>query len=136
MLAALDEITIKPDMLVLDGQGIAHPRRVGIAAHVGVLTGLPSIGCAKSLLCGHHSELPDERGASVPLIHRGEQIGAVLRSRVGVKPLYISSGHRVSLPSALQIILSCLTRYRLPETTRAADALASHGRVPAVQRAG
>lgn len=136
VLAALDEITIKPDMLVLDGQGIAHPRRVGIAAHVGVLTGLPSIGCAKSLLCGHHSELPDERGASVPLIHRGEQIGAVLRSRVGVKPLYISSGHRVSLPSALQIILSCLTRYRLPETTRAADALASHGRVPAVQRAG
>ncbi|MBC8163381.1 MAG: deoxyribonuclease V [Roseiflexaceae bacterium] len=136
VLAALSEISIKPDMLMLDGQGIAHPRRFGIAAHVGVLTGLPSIGCAKSLLCGRHGELPDERGASVPLIHRGEQIGAVLRSRVGVKPLFISIGHRIGLASALGIVMACVTKYRLPEITRAADGLASHGRVPQVQRAG
>lgn len=134
VLKALEQIAIKPDMLMVDGQGIAHPRRMGIAAHIGVLTDMPAIGCAKSLLCGHHSPVPDERGASVPLIHRGEQIGAVLRSRSGVKPLYISIGHRVSLPTALDIVMSCLTKYRLPETTRAADGLASHGKVPAVVR--
>lgn len=130
VLAALDQLTHKPDLLMCDGQGIAHPRRLGIASHVGVLTDTPSIGCAKSLLCGHHDPVPDERGAAVPLIHRGEQIGAVLRSRVGVKPLYISSGHRISLETALAIVVACLTKYRLPETTRAADALASHGKIP------
>lgn len=132
VLKALEQIAIKPDMLVVDGQGIAHPRRMGIAAHLGVLTNMPAIGCAKSLLFGHHAPVPDERGASVPLIHRGEQIGAVLRSRVGVKPLYISIGHRVSLPTALDIVISCLTKYRLPETTRAADGLASHGKIPVI----
>lgn len=132
VLRALDEIAIKPDMLVVDGQGIAHPRRLGIGAHLGVLTGIPAIGCAKSLLCGRHDPLPDERGASVPLIHRGEQIGAVLRSKVGVKPLYISVGHRISLPTALDVVMSCVTKYRLPETTRAADGLASHGRIPQI----
>lgn len=134
VLKALDQISIKPDMLMVDGQGIAHPRRMGIAAHLGVLTDMPSIGCAKSLLCGHHGLVPDERGASVPLIHRGEEIGAVLRSRVGVKPLYISIGHRVALATALDIVMSCLTKYRLPETTRAADGLASHGKIPAISR--
>ena len=132
VLKALEQIAITPDMLMVDGQGIAHPRRLGIAAHIGVLTGLPAIGCAKSLLCGRHAPLPDVRGATVPLIDRGEQVGAVLRSRVGVKPLYISIGHRVSLPTALEIVMACLTKYRLPETTRAADGLASHQRIPVV----
>jgi deoxyribonuclease V len=132
VLAALDELRLRPDLLICDGQGIAHPRRFGIAAHVGLLAGLPSIGCAKSLLTGRHDPVPDVRGAHVPLTYRGEQIGAVLRTRVGVKPLYISVGHRVSLPTALDIVMACVTKYRLPETTRAADGLASHGKIPVI----
>jgi deoxyribonuclease V len=134
VLAALDELRIRPDILICDGQGIAHPRRLGIATHVGLLSGLPSIGCAKSLLTGHHGTVPDVRGEHVPLIYRGEQIGAVLRTRVGVKPLYISLGHRISLASALEMVMACTTKYRLPETTRAADALASHGKIPNVEQ--
>ena len=134
VLAALDELRVRPDLLICDGQGIAHPRRLGIATHVGLLAGIPSIGCAKSLLVGRHDPVPDERGAYVPLTHRGEQIGVVLRTRVGVKPVYISVGHRISLPSAISFVMSCVTKYRLPETTRAADGLASHGKVPNVTR--
>jgi deoxyribonuclease V len=133
VLAALDELRVRPDLLICDGHGIAHPRRLGIAAHIGVLAGLPAIGCAKSLLVGHHGPLPDERGASVPLIHRGEQIGVVLRTRVGVKPVYISIGHRISRPTAIALVMACVTKYRLPETTRAADGLASHGKIPNVR---
>jgi deoxyribonuclease V len=131
-IAALSELRVRPDLLICDGQGIAHPRRFGIACHIGLLSGLPSIGCAKSLLTGHHSPVPDERGAYVPLTHRGEQIGVVLRTRVGTKPLYISVGHRISLDTAIHYVMSCTTKYRLPETTRAADGLASHGRVPRI----
>lgn len=131
-LAALDELRVQPDLLLCDGQGIAHPRRLGIAAHLGVYTGRPAIGCAKSLLCGHHGPVPDERGASVPLVHRGEQIGVALRTRPGVKPVYISVGHRISLPTAIEIVLACLTKYRLPEPIRAADALASRGKAPQI----
>jgi deoxyribonuclease V len=132
VLAALDELHVRPDLLICDGQGIAHPRRMGIATHVGLLAGIPSIGCAKSLLVGRHDPVPDERGAYVPLTQRGEQIGVVLRTRVGVKPLYVSVGHRISLPSAIAFVMSCVTKYRLPETTRAADGLASHGKIPNV----
>jgi deoxyribonuclease V len=134
VLAALDELRVRPDLLICDGQGIAHPRRLGIATHVGLLAGIPSIGCAKSLLVGRHDPVPDERGAYVPLTHRGEQIGVVLRTRVGVKPVYISAGHRISLLSAIGFVMSCVTKYRLPETTRAADGLASHGKIPHVAR--
>jgi deoxyribonuclease V len=135
VLAALDQLRTRPDLLICDGQGIAHPRRLGIASHIGVLTNLPTIGCAKSLLVGRHGPLPDERGAYVPLIHKGETIGAVLRTRPGVKPVYISPGHRISLASALHFVMSCTTKYRLPETTRAADGLASHGRIPIIEGA-
>jgi len=131
-VAAIEQLRVQPDLLICDGQGIAHPRRFGIACHLGLLTGIPSIGCAKSLLVGRYPPVPDERGASVPLMHRGEQVGAVLRTRPGTKPLFISIGHRVSLASALEYVMSCTTKYRLPETTRAADGLASHGRVPAI----
>jgi deoxyribonuclease V len=133
-LAALDELRIRPDLLLCDGQGIAHPRRFGIACHIGLLAGIPAIGCAKSLLTGHAGPLPDERGAHVALTYRGELIGAVLRTRVGTKPLYISVGHRISLPTALQYVMACVTKYRLPETTRAADKLASHGIAPVIAR--
>jgi deoxyribonuclease V len=133
VLAALAELRVRPDLLICDGHGIAHPRRLGIATHVGLLAGIPSIGCAKSLLVGHHAPVPDERGGYVPLTHRGEQIGVVLRTRVGVKPIYVSVGHRVSLPSAINFVMSCVTKYRLPETTRAADGLASHGKIPRIE---
>jgi deoxyribonuclease V len=133
VLAALEELRVRPDLLICDGQGIAHPRRMGIATHVGLLSGIPSIGCAKSLLVGHHAPVPDERGAYVPLTYRGEQVGVALRTRVGVKPVYISVGHRISLPSAIEFVMSCVTKYRLPETTRAADGLASHGKIPRVE---
>lgn len=132
VVAALGELHVRPDLLICDGQGIAHPRRFGIACHIGILSGLPSIGCAKSLLVGRHGPVPDERGASVPLIHRGEQVGVALRTRPGTKPVYISVGHRVSLATAIQFVMACTTKYRLPETTRAADGLASHGKVPVI----
>ena len=135
VMAALGQLRVRPDLLICDGQGIAHPRRFGIACHIGLLADLPSIGCAKSLLTGRHGPLPDERGATVPLVNRGEQIGVALRSRAGTKPLYISLGHRISLASAVSYVMACLTKYRLPETTRAADGLASHGRVPVISTA-
>ncbi len=126
VLDALEKITTIPDIILCDGQGIAHPRRFGIACHLGVLVDIPTIGVAKSLLVGKHEILPETKGSWQPLIHKGETIGAVLRSRTGVKPLYISSGHRVSLPTAIDYVLRCTPKYRLPETTRIADKLASN----------
>lgn len=124
-LEALRGLGIVPDLLLVDGQGIAHPRRLGVASHLGLLCDIPSIGVAKSRLIGEHGEVPDQRGAWTPLLDRGELIGAVLRTRPGVKPLYVSSGHRVSLPTAIAYVMACVTRYRLPETTRWAHRLAS-----------
>lgn len=125
VLAALEQLTVLPDLLLCDGQGIAHPRRFGIACHLGVLTDLPSIGVAKSRLVGIHGPVPQERGGWVSLLDKGEAVGAVLRTRAGVNPVFVSAGHRISLSSALYYVMACTTRYRLPETTRAADKLAS-----------
>jgi deoxyribonuclease V len=125
VLAALEELESLPQLLLVDGQGYAHPRRFGIACHLGVLTGIPAIGVGKTRLVGTHSEVPDRRGAWVPLVDKGETIGAVLRTRPGVKPLYISPGHRVSLAAAVDWVMYCTGRYRLPETTRQAHRLAS-----------
>lgn len=125
ILAALSKLRVTPDLLLCDGQGIAHPRRLGVASHTGILTGLPAIGVGKSRLTGSHDPVPDRKGAWVPLEDRGEVIGAVLRTRAGVKPLYISPGHRISLPTAIDYVMACTTRYRLPETTRWADGIAS-----------
>jgi deoxyribonuclease V len=130
ILDALAMLDAPPDLLISDGQGIAHPRRMGIASHLGVITELPTIGCAKSILVGRHEPLPDERGARVPLVYRREQIGYVLRTRPGVKPVYVSPGHRVGLDRAADLVMACTTRYRLPETTRYAHNLASHGTIP------
>ncbi|MBD2537625.1 deoxyribonuclease V [Coleofasciculus sp. FACHB-SPT36] len=126
VLDALEKVSITPDLILCDGQGIAHPRRFGIASHLGVLIDLPTIGVAKSLLVGKHDELPVEKGAWQPLRYRREIIGAVLRTRTGVKPVYVSSGHRVSLETAIDYVMRCTTKYRLPETTRIADKLASN----------
>jgi len=125
VLDALGRLRAMPDLLLCDGQGIAHPRRFGIACHLGVLSGIPSIGVAKSRLVGHHESVPDVKGAWVPLEDKGDVIGAVLRSRKGVKPIYVSPGHCVTLPTAVEYVMACVTRYRLPETTRWAHRLAS-----------
>lgn len=125
VLAALARLAVKPDLLLCDGQGYAHPRRFGLACHLGVLTDTPSIGVAKSRLIGTHAQPAPGKGSWVPLREGGELIGAVLRTRTAVKPLYVSVGHRVSLRSAIRYVLACTTKYRLPETTRLAHRLAS-----------
>ena len=125
VLAALEQLREPPDLLLCDGQGIAHPRRFGIASHLGLLVDIPAIGVAKTRLCGTHAEPPHQRGAWTPLRAGEEIIGAVLRTRIGVKPLYISPGHRIGLETALAYVMRCCTRYRLPETTRHAHRLAS-----------
>ncbi|MDZ7754387.1 MAG: deoxyribonuclease V [Gammaproteobacteria bacterium] len=125
ILAALDGLTTPPQVLLCDGQGIAHPRRFGLAAHLGVLTDLPAVGVAKKRLVGSHGPVPQERGGWCSLEDDGQVIGAVLRTRQGVKPVYVSIGHRVSLETAVALVMSCTTRFRLPETTRAAHRLAS-----------
>lgn len=126
VLAALARLRVRPDLLLCDGQGLAHPRRFGIACHLGVLTDTPSIGVAKSRLIGEpRGRLGQAKGSWVPLVDDAEVIGAVLRTRAGVKPVYVSIGHRVSLETAIAYVLRCTTRYRLPETTRLAHRLAS-----------
>ena len=125
ILTALDPLEQKPQLLLVDGQGYAHPRRLGIASHLGLVTGIPAIGVGKTRLVGTHDPVPDSRGGWVPLVHQGETIGAVLRTRPGCKPLYISPGHKISLMTAVSWVMQCIGRYRLPETTRQAHRLAS-----------
>jgi len=125
VLAAFARLRTRPDLVLYDGHGIAHPRRFGIASHVGLALDTPTIGVAKTRLVGEHKAPARRKGAWVPLVDRGETIGAVLRTRAGVAPLYVSVGHRVSLASAVRWVIACTTRYRLPETTRWAHHLAS-----------
>lgn len=126
LLRALAGLPDEPDLIFVDGHGIAHPRGLGIAAHLGVVSGLPTIGVAKKILTGHHAELAEARGARVELLNRmGEQIGWVLRSKDRVRPLIISPGNRVSLERAPELVMACVRRHRLPEPTRLADRLAS-----------
>ncbi len=125
ILDALQGLERLPDLLLCDGQGIAHPRRLGIATHLGLVTDLPAIGVAKSRLVGTHGPVPEARGGWAALRDGGEIIGAVLRTRMRVKPVFVSPGHRVSLATAVAYTMACTTRYRLPETTRAAHRLAS-----------
>ncbi len=126
-LAAFERLTMTPQLVMVDGQGIAHPRRIGVASHLGLWLDLPTIGVAKSRLCGRHTEPGPERGDWTPLVDGpdDEVIGAVLRSRVRVKPIFISPGHRVSLATAIDWVTRCLGRTKLPEPTRLADRLAS-----------
>jgi deoxyribonuclease V len=129
-LAAFERLRRMPDLILCDGQGIAHPRRFGIASHLGLLLDRPTIGVAKTRLVGEHRAPAQRRGAWTPLTDAGEVIGAVLRTRAGARPLYVSIGHRVSLATALAWVLACTPRYRLPETTRAAHRLASGAATP------
>ncbi|HZX18017.1 MAG TPA: deoxyribonuclease V [Pseudomonas sp.] len=126
LLSALAGLPREPDLIFVDGHGIAHPRGLGIAAHLGVVSGLPTIGVAKKILTGSHAELPQQRGARAPLLdRRGSAIGWVLRSKDAVRPLIVSPGNRVSLDSAVALTMACVRRHRLPEPTRLADRLAS-----------
>ena len=127
-LAAFEALSRRPDLVIVDGQGLAHPRRFGIACHLGVLLDLPTIGCAKSILVGRAAEPGPLPGDWTPLVDRGEIIGAAVRTRPKTKPLYISIGHRVSLETAIDLVLRCGRGYRLPEPTRLADQLASNRR--------
>ncbi|ALC17735.1 endonuclease V [Desulfuromonas soudanensis] len=131
VLDAFSALRTVPDAVLVDGQGIAHPRRFGIACHLGLWTGLPTVGCAKSRLCGSHLPPAPHKGDWVPLLLDGEAVGAVLTSRRGVRPLYISPGHRTDLPSALRLVQSCLGSYRLPEPTRLAHLLSNRLRLQA-----
>ncbi len=119
-LAACQQLTIAPDLILVDGQGIAHPRRLGLASHLGLLLNTPTIGCAKSLLCGSHEAPSIEPGNYTEVVDKGEIIGVALRTKHGVKPVYVSIGHKVDLQTAIYWITKCCHGYRLPEPTRLA----------------
>lgn len=123
LLEALAGLPRRPDLIVCDGHGIAHPRRFGIASHLGVVTGIPTIGVAKSILVGVHDGLSDTQGAQTPLRIDGDTVGVMLRSRRRCSPLIVSPGHRMSLAGSIEAVLATLTRFRLPEPTRLADRL-------------
>ncbi len=125
ILAACEKLRSVPDLLLVDGQGLAHPRRFGLACHVGVLLDLPTIGCAKSVLCGQHGPVGEETGCHAELFDNGEVIGAALRTKSKAKPIYVSVGHRIGLASALQWVLKCCRGYRIPEPTRLAHLAAA-----------
>lgn len=125
LMAAWQQLSQKPDLLFVDGHGISHPRRLGVASHFGLLADVPTIGVAKKRLCGKFEPLPPEAGALAPLIDKDEQLAWVWRSKARCNPLFISTGHRVSLESALAWVQRCTQGYRLPEPTRWADAVAS-----------
>jgi deoxyribonuclease V len=118
LLEAWSRLTRRPDAILCDGQGLAHPRRFGLACHLGVLLDIPTVGVAKTLLVGKSEPVPDEKGAWKPLLHKGDVVGAALRTRVGVTPVYVSIGHKVDLDSAIALALHCVKQVRLPETTR------------------
>ncbi len=128
ILAALRKLRSEPDTIMCDGHGFAHPRRFGIACHIGVLCDRPTLGCAKSRLVGEPVTPGVRRGASVRLRHDGDVIGRVLRTQDGVRPVYVSVGHRIDLATATRVVLECATKYRLPEPTRLADHLVGQAR--------
>jgi deoxyribonuclease V len=119
-LAACEQLEITPDLILVDGQGIAHPRRMGLASHLGLFLDTPTIGCAKSLLCGSHQVPAGEPGSYAEVVDRGETIGAALRTKLGVSPIYVSIGHRVDLEAAIYWVMQCCRGYRIPEPTRLA----------------
>ncbi len=133
-IAACEKLSINPDLIIVDGQGIAHPRRIGLASHLGVVLDVPTIGCAKSRLCGSHTEPGNEPGDYSNLVDKDEIIGVVLRTKHQVKPVYVSIGHKISLETAIKWVINCCRGYRLPEPTRLAH-LAAGGNMPKKYRA-
>ena len=123
LLEAFKKIRIEPDVILFDGQGVAHPRRLGLAAHMGLLLDTPSVGCAKSRFVGEYAPVGASVGAYSELLFEGETIGVVLRTRENVKPVFVSVGHKVDLPAAIEVVLRTLSRFRLPEPTRRAHLL-------------
>jgi deoxyribonuclease V len=126
---ALEKVEAPVDAVVFDAQGLAHPRRMGLASHMGLFVDVPAIGCAKSRLVGEHDEPGKEKGSAADLLHRGEVVGRVLRTRTDVSPVYVSVGNRIDLESAVELVLACCPKYRLPETTRQAHKTANELRV-------
>ncbi|HST86923.1 MAG TPA: deoxyribonuclease V [Ktedonobacterales bacterium] len=124
VLDALAKLRARPDVLIFDGQGLAHPRRLGLASHLGVYLDMPSVGCAKSRLVGRYEEPGPQIGDRAPLVDRGEVVGVALRTKPRTNPLFVSVGHKVDLETAVALVLACLRGYRLPEPTRLADRLA------------
>ena len=124
-LAALEKLSALPDLLMVDGQGLAHPRRIGIASHLGLLLDCPTIGVAKSILTGHYENLGENAGDTAPLVHRGQVIGTAVRSKPRTNPLIVSIGHKIDLDTAVGLVMRCLRGYRLPEPTRRAHNLAA-----------
>ena len=120
ILTACEQLTVTPDLILVDGQGIAHPRRLGLASHLGLFLNTPTIGCAKSLLCGRHEIPGDEPGSYAEIVDGDDTIGVALRTRPGVKPIYVSIGHKIDLQTAIHWVLECCCGYRLPEPTRLA----------------
>lgn len=125
VLAACEQVCSEPDLVLVDGHGTAHPRRLGLASHLGLLLGVPTVGCAKSLLCGSHGPLGLERGSTADIMHSGEMVGVALRTRNGVKPIFVSVGHLCGFADAVESVLQCTHKYRLPEPTRLAHIAAS-----------
>ena len=119
-VGALEQLKLSPDLIITDGQGYAHPRRFGLACHIGLITDAPTIGCAKSILTGKHGPLGTEAGSTAPLLDRDEAIGKAVRTRDGVRPVFVSVGHKIDLDSAVEWVLACCKGRRLPETTRLA----------------
>ena len=130
ILFICEKLSVTPDILLVDGQGIAHPRRFGLASHLGLLLDLPAIGCAKSLLCGTHKTPGAELGSYAEVVDGGETIGAALRTKLGVKPIYVSIGHKVDLQTAVHWVMNCCRGYRLPEPTRLAHLAAGGNPIP------
>jgi len=129
-LAACQKLAITPDLILVDGQGIAHPRRLGLASHLGLFLNTPTIGCAKSILCGSHEAPGAEPGSYTEVVDRGEIIGAALRTKLGVKPVYVSIGHKIDLQTAIYWVMNCCRGYRLPEPTRLAHLAAGRNLKP------
>lgn len=129
VLKAFEKLKTVPDVVIFDGQGIAHPRGLGIASHIGLILGIPTIGCAKTKLCGDYLEPGIEKGDCSPLILGGEEVGGVLRSRRGVKPVFVSPGHLIDIKTAVNVVLECSVKYRLPEPTRLAHLLVNRARL-------
>jgi deoxyribonuclease V len=136
LVAAWERLHTRPDAIIFDGHGIAHPRRFGIACHGGLIFDTPSVGCGKSILVGRHGPLGQERGSTAELVHKGEVIGMAVRTRSGVKPVYVSPGYLMDLPTAVALVLGMSTRFREPETTRRSHRLVNAVRLADQRAAG